>query len=199
MKLAQFERGDWGLIRVQLLWFGAAMLVAGLIIFIAQIYVYFSEAELHAQRSRLQETTQSAEKAQLQWQAVQQYQQQNLTLQRLGIIGQEHRLDWIEALAQLKQAHPAWQLDYAFAPQHKKEGATPTHQVALYASEMKVRWLAANEWDISAFAEWLAQQKGRAVAKECRFARSANPQLNGIEVDCRYDWLSIAPHRESAQ
>jgi hypothetical protein len=171
MKLGSFDQADWALIRPQLLWFGTAMLLAGVLLLLAQAYVYFSERELAAQRVRVGEISAAAE---------------------LGVIGKEHRLDWIEALSQLQQTQRDWQLDFSFAPQRSKEGALAEHGVTLYASEMKVRWLAANEWDISRFTAWLAQQTGRAVARDCLFKRSANAGRAGIEVECSYDWLTIA-------
>lgn len=196
MKWREFDRSDWRLIRTQLIWFCGALLAAGLLLLIVELFVYFSRRELEVQTQRVAELSRSAEQAQQQWLAVQQYQQQYRHLQQIGVIGSEHRLDWIEGLAQLSQQYPAWGIDYAFAPQRIKEGAVPAQGLALYASEMKIQWRARDELDLSRFATWLSQQPGQAIARDCHFKLANDIQGEGIAVDCHYDWLTIAPQRE---
>jgi hypothetical protein len=196
MKLGQFNSADWAMIRPQLLWFGAAMLLAGGLLLSAQAFVFFAEREQAAQAVKVNEINVAAQQAQQQWQSVQQYQQQYRQLHAMGVLGREHRLDWLEGLAQLQQSHPEWLLDYSFAPQRLKEGAQPEADLVLLASEMKVNWRARTEWDLSQFAAWLAEQKGRAVATECQLRRG-EPPIGGIEVMCKYDWLTIAEQGKS--
>lgn len=190
MKLSQYSLQDWLLIRRELIWCGSAMLVAGLILLVTQAYVYFSEKELTAQQTRIREITGAADLAFNNWQAMQRFQQQYAQLSSKGIVGAEHRLDWIEALAELNRRNPDLALDYTFAPQRVKEGALAEQDLTLFASEMKVQYLAQNEWDFSRFNQWLAKLPGKAIPRACELKRH---EAAGIEVLCSYDWITIAP------
>ncbi|QLG88801.1 hypothetical protein HQ393_11470 [Chitinibacter bivalviorum] len=190
MKLNQYSLQDWLLIRRQLIWFGTAMLVAGLILLVTQAYVFFSEKELAAQQTRIREITGAADLAFNNWQAMQRFEQQYAQMMSKGIVGPEHRLDWVEALAELNRRNGALALDYTFAPQRVKEGAVGEQDLMLFASEMKVQYLAQNEWDFSSFNAWLAKLPGKAIPRSCELKRNDEA---GIDVMCLYDWITIAP------
>ncbi|WP_348946095.1 hypothetical protein ABHF33_06195 [Chitinibacter sp. FCG-7] len=203
-------RGDWRnwdltwqdlrLIGPQLLWAAAAIVLA-LALLLSSWFVFARVHQSMAKQSaQINQQRQLFTQEQQQWQTVRQYQQPYLHLQQMRVLGSEHRLDWIEALEQLRQQQAHWQLDYAFAPQRQLGAPVADGQSAVLASKMTVSWRAGSEWDLSQFERWLTRLPGMAVARQCRFARagaSAANTASGVAVECHYDWLSIGLHKAS--
>ncbi|WP_273431242.1 hypothetical protein [Chitinibacter tainanensis] len=187
---SQLRRSDYALIRRPVLWFGTALLMAGVLLLVGQGYVWLSQSELDAQQQRLRAQVASTEAAKLAWDAVQRHQSLASQLQRRGVLGAENRLAWVEQLAALARVHPEWQLSYSLNPRRLKEGATPEQGLALYASELHLQWQAGSEWDFSTLHAQLRQLPGQAVARECLWQR-VPAQALPLRLDCRYDVLTM--------
>lgn len=190
MSLSSYSRADWLLIRHPIVWLGGAMLLAGGLLLGTQIYLYFSQQEQAALQQQLQQVRARADAAQLSWDSVQQHQAEFNVLQRRRIFGAERRLDWIEALAAQTKLQPTLQLQYQFSPQKTLEQSPPMNAVQVYASAMKLGFLAANETDFSRMVQWLNTQPGYAMPAACQLQRA---EQAGIAVTCDYVWLTIAP------
>lgn len=189
MKFAPYSQQDWLLIRNQIVWLGAAMLVAGVLLLGTQIYLYFSEQEQRTAQQQLQQARANADAAQLAWDTIEQHQTEFKALQQLHLLGDERRLDWIEALSVKAKTRPELKLLYQFAPQRTLEQSTPINQFQVYASSMMLGFVAMNETVFSEMAQWLNQQAGYAVPAVCQMQRADE----GIAMNCEYLWLTIAP------
>ncbi|WP_157670697.1 hypothetical protein [Chitinibacter sp. GC72] len=191
---------DLRLIGPQLLWAAAAIVLAlGLLLSSWFVFAHIQQ-RMAKQSAQINQLRQLLTQERQQWQRVQQYQQPYLHLQQMRVLDSEHRLDWIEALEQLRQQQAHWHLDYAFAPQRQLSAPVADGQSAVLASKMTVSWRAGSEWDLSQFERWLTRLSGMAVARQCRFARAGTAAANmasGIAVECHYDWLSIGLHKAS--
>ncbi len=190
MKLSSYSRQDWLLIRHSIVWLGGAMLVAGVLLLGTQLYLYLSQQEQATSQQQLQQIRASADAAQVAWDSVQQHQADFNLLQRRSIYGQERRLDWIEDLTAQANNHPTLQLKYQFSPQKVLEQSSPINNFQVYASEMKLDFLAANELIFSELTQWLSSRPGYAVPASCQLQRA---EKAGIAVSCDYVWLTIAP------
>lgn len=188
--MRRYTRQDWLLIRSEMVWLGSAMLFAGVLLLGTQIYLYFSEQEQRTLHEQLQQVRASADAAQTAWDSVHAYQAQFNVLQKRGVFGQEHRLDWIEALANQAKMRPQMQLQYQFAPQTALAQSAPINNVQVYASAMRINFLARHELDFSEFTQWLGTLPGYVAPTSCLLRRA---ESSGLVIHCEYAWLTVAP------
>ncbi|WP_410499434.1 hypothetical protein [Chitinibacter sp. S2-10] len=184
-----FTAQDWALLRPQLLTLLSAIVLAAALLIGCRTYLVLNENRYRQTRQQLAALAQSAQEMDSKAQLFRQYQPLYEQLQGSGVLGDEHRLEWLEALSEFKHRWP--QLDYSFAAQRRL--LTDEQGLALYASEMQLQWRARDEQDFSYFQRRLAALPGRAVARSCELKRIESEAASpGIAVDCRYDWLTIA-------
>jgi hypothetical protein len=187
--ISRYTRQDWLLIRSNLLWLGSAMLIAGVMLLAAQVYLYFSEQEKHALQLQLSQTRTSADAAEQAWQSVHAHRAEFEALKQRSVIGEERRLDWLEALAKYQQDHPHLALKYQFAAQQPLPQSEPINSFQVYASVMKVSYDAQDERDFSAFNAFLLGLPGLAAPVACTLQRS---ERVGVATQCEFAWLTIA-------
>jgi hypothetical protein len=190
MNFSIYTRQDWLLIRSAIVWLGSAMLLAGVLLLGTQIYLYFSEQEQGVLREQLRQVRSSADAAQLAWQSVHEHQAQFNLLQKRSIFGEERRLDWIEALANKAKMQSDMQLQYQFSPQKVLPQSAPINNLQIYASAMRINFLARNEFDFSDFTQWLSTLPGYVAPTSCLLRRAESA---GLVINCEYAWLTIAP------
>ncbi|WP_027469843.1 hypothetical protein [Deefgea rivuli] len=190
MNFSIYTRQDWLLIRSAIVWLGSAMLLAGVLLLGTQIYLYFSEQEQRSLREQLQQVRSRADAAQMSWQSVREHHAQFNLLQKRSIFGEERRLDWIEALANKAKMQPDMQLQYQFSPQKALPQSAPLHDLQIYASMMRINFLARNELGFSDFTQWLATLPGYAAPTSCLLRRAESA---GLVINCEYAWLTISP------
>ncbi|AOY01290.1 hypothetical protein BJP62_13030 [Jeongeupia sp. USM3] len=106
-------------------------------------------------------------------------------LRRRGVIGGEHRLEWVEYLDAEARRHRG--LDYRIGARAAVAGVAARDGLQLYASRLDVRFAAGDETAWSAFNAGLRRLPGWPVESRCRIGRGDA----GLEIDCSYDWLSI--------
>ena len=196
MRLFAYTRQDWLLIRSAIIWLGSAMLIVGVLLLATQMYLYFSEQEKLAMRQQVTQTREQADLAQSEWQSVHEHRTEFEVLKRRAIIGAERRLDWIEALTQYQQDHPALDLQYQFAAQAPLPQSEIINQQQIYASAMKISFQAQDENDFSAVNHKLLSLPGLAAPVTCVLQRGEGA---GIATQCDYVWLTIAPAKAESE
>ncbi len=111
-------------------------------------------------------------------------------LQRRGVIGPEHRLEWTERLSQIRRAHTQ-RLDYEIAPQTLLE--KPGVGLNVHASSMIIKAHLLHEGDLLRLIDALhAIDSAIVLPRRCTIERQEpgvpNPELF---ASCEFDWITL--------
>lgn len=118
------------------------------------------------------------------------------TLQSHGIIGQEHRLDWIENIRKIREARKLLNLNYELGPQQVIEAGTG-NAFDIMASPMKLQMSLLHEDDLlGLLSDLRSSVKGYLRVTHCDIERVSAvssgagpaPQLH---ANCAIDWITV--------
>jgi hypothetical protein len=122
-----------------------------------------------------------------------------IALYKKGLVGREHRLNWIETLRASSERIKLPGLTYGISPQ---ETYTPGFNInlgrfALYSSAMKLNIGMLHEGDLSRLIIDLNEHAdGMFTITECRFTRSSATLIErhdakNVTANCKLEWLNI--------
>lgn len=117
-----------------------------------------------------------------------------------GVLGQEHRLEWIEQISRIQQRRQPISLDYHLSPPRvlqEKVAPPSTNGVQTSISAMKLQLRLLHEGELLAFLDDLMSIDSALVRiRRCRVERAdpvdaetaATPSL---QADCDVDWITL--------
>jgi len=159
-----------------------------------------AQQRVAAQEQLLVEARKKVQQSDQEKNAIEHYVEPYTQLERAGIVGEEKRISWIDALRTANSEVDLYGVEYELEPQQayafKAEVAAdslPVHQ-----SVMKLRFELLHEGDLLHFFQALAAQKvGRFTVNECKLQRLAvnlaipvnQPTL---KAECEVAWITIA-------
>lgn len=114
-----------------------------------------------------------------------------------GRIAPEQRLEWVEALRQIKETRRLSGLDYEIAPQRPLEERNPVSGgYAFLASPMKLEMSLLHENDLlGLLADLSAQVQALVSVKSCKLERiggaRAEPGAAQLKAQCEIDWITL--------
>lgn len=126
------------------------------------------------------------------------------TLVARGIIGEEHRLDWVEEINAIKSARQLYDLQYEIAPQKPIDttilpGAGGSYE--FYASTMQLTLQLLHEEDLINFlADLRAKVHADIRPRSCDVARLPKTAAGGadkrgpqplLKAECTLDWITV--------
>ena len=126
------------------------------------------------------------------------YQPQFITLQRLGFVGSENRLAWVEAIRQIQEQRRLLPLTYEIDPQqpYRVEGRLASGDYQLRGSRMSLHMDLLHELDLLYFLTDL-RQRGVFAVQGCALRRTAAagnaPLAPTLAADCVLNWLTLTP------
>lgn len=115
-------------------------------------------------------------------------------------IGEERRLDWIDALGRIREQRKLFPMEYDIASRrpYTFTDLPSASALKIFASRMSIRLPLLHESDIFTLLDDLrAQSVGLFVLDHCNIARSAAakdspPQLaQNLTAECAVDWLTV--------
>jgi hypothetical protein len=122
-------------------------------------------------------------------------------MQRQGMIGQENRLDWIDAIARIKAERKLFEIKYSIEPQKPLDysGIVPTRTGDFVVSRMKLDMLLLHEEDLLDFLSDLrASGRFHVSVRHCSLSRiergtvapgqALQPRLRS---ECQIDLITI--------
>lgn len=192
--------GELHLIRRALLCFTLTMVTSLLLL---SLSIAYRAGE--AQQLDLAQRTSSAaanlfNHAEAEKQEIRAYEPQFLALRQRGLIGEENRLAWIDAIRLSQEQRKLLPISYDIGPQQVLSVPLPMvmGQYQLHGSQMQLRMDLLHEMDLLNLFDDL-RQAGYFAVQECALKRSGAggaPGTGGamapvLSADCRLLWLTL--------
>ena len=132
-------------------------------------------------------------------QIIRKYYPDFIDLYKKGVVGREHRLNWIETLRESSERIKLPGLRYAISPQEKYSPGFNVNlgKFLLYSSTMNLNINMLHEGDLSRLIKDMNEHaEGMFTITECRFIRLSKTLIESrgatnIRADCELQWLNI--------
>jgi hypothetical protein len=159
-----------------------------------------SKRALAQQQSQLRDARARLQKSRDENEIIARYLDSYQYLQRVGLIGDEQRLNWLDAIRFTNQQTRSFGVDYQIGTQQPYPYASELDpgQLTLHQSVMKLNLRLLHEGDLMRFLSTLAQQGvGVFSVDQCMMQRvdiggSARNQPN-VRADCDLTWITLRP------
>jgi hypothetical protein len=192
---------DWQVLRYPLLALSAALLASAALVF-------FSRQELDQEKSRyasqegvLREARERLQKSGDEKDKILRYRASFIALQQRGFVGEEQRINWVDALRAASLNLKMFGVNYQIEAQqpYQSPAVTDAGQYHAHQSLMKISLGLLHEDDLMRFVNALDEQRaGIFTLRECSLQRQsagkvehAKVQAN-LQADCSLAWLSIS-------
>lgn len=123
-------------------------------------------------------------------------------LKARGLLGVEHRLDWVELIGRIRAARRLAQIDYEFSPQRPVDdailpGGAAAGPFTLKASDMHLRLTLLHEGDLLGFIDDLrANAPALIQVRRCAISRPAESPTEHatarLAADCTLEWITLS-------
>ena len=170
-----------------------AVALTGKAVTAAQAKVKSQEAERIEARNRIQRSGQERG-------IIERYIEPYKELERNGIVGEERRIGWIDALRAANQEADLYGVEYQVNPQqaYSFSGEVGAGPLTIHQSLMKLRFELLHEGDLFRFFDALAAQKvGRFSVNQCTLTRlpadlAVPVNQPTLSAQCELAWITIA-------
>jgi hypothetical protein len=195
-------RIEWSLIK-RPFWVAAfAIVLAWVLIYAGSRFSALSEARYQEAYTRLDKLVRDHHKASVDRSIYAAHIERFVDLRRLGIVGDEPRLSWVEALESARDSLMIPSLQYSIAPQLRvsiESEDWDNTKLSLNRSTMTLDIDAVHEGDLLALLDKLGQStSGRFEVRGCEMERPAGGQAVAIAIgsvnllaQCRLDWYTV--------
>ncbi|MBA5606728.1 hypothetical protein H3H36_15320 [Duganella sp. FT3S] len=126
------------------------------------------------------------------------FQPQFLVMRERGLVGEENRLSWLDAIRRIQEERRLQPISYEIAPQQPValEPGIASGDYQLHASRMRLHMDLLHELDLFNFLEDL-RARGYFAVQDCAIKR-LGANLNQADAptlaaDCTLNWLTLTP------
>lgn len=190
---------DWPVIKFNSITFIIVLLVSSGIVFGSWTFKEDMQSEYKRNKVRFTTVSQKYLAVDEDEQIIRQYYPEFIALYKKGIVGREHRLNWIETLRASSERVKLPGLTYGISPQEEYAPGFSVNlgKFALYSSTMKLGISMLHEGDLSRLIKDLNEHaEGMFTVTECKFNRSSKTLIESrdainIRADCELHWLNI--------
>jgi hypothetical protein len=196
----RFSKSDFSLMRWSLAAICASALLSSFILYISSQYSDHNELNLRTAQRQLNDARSRLTAARQDQENLSVYATEYGALEEQNIIGDEHRLDWIEGLEKLRRLNLAIDFRYNIAPQkiYAPQPAIDSGSFNIHYSEMKLQFDLLHEGQLLAFFAALRSQiKGQYQLEGCTLQRNdiaedaAAPMATHIKAECSGGWITL--------
>lgn len=195
-----FSYSDFLLIRWSIAAICSAILLSSLILYGSSKYVIAIKKEQRAAQNKMNDARNHLAMAHQDQENLSDYSNQYYTLEKNNIIGDDHRLDWMESLENLRNQNPVINFRYNIAPQklYAPQPAIDSGNFDIHYSETKFHFDLLHEGQLLNFFKTLRSQTNgwyqldgctmkRADSNE-ETASAAGPR---IRAECSGGWITL--------
>jgi hypothetical protein len=190
---------DWRKLRFPIIGLGAALVLVGALVSFADEYRTENELALQTQQNLLNQARQKLQSSGLEKDTIMQYLPAYNELLASGFIGEERRIEWIEALRQIHAQHKLFSIDYSIGLQenYKPSFLPNLGNFRLNRSVMSLKLDMLHEGDILALIDGLREQTTPFIVRDCEIQRPIGAAVNSknvaanMQANCEIDWLTL--------
>lgn len=200
LKLSEMARENLLIMRIALILL-ALSIITGLGLHFGGALFERHQQERHAQaQQRLDAARQNRARTAAEQENIRRYLVPYQALLAARLIGEERRLDWIDALGRSREQRKFFAIEYDIASRrpYPFTGLPAANALTVSASRMSIRFPLLHENDLFALLDDLrARKAGLFILDHCDIAR--NPQEKGkplqlapnLAAECALDWLTV--------
>lgn len=163
-----------------------------------------AQRQLSAQQAQLRDAQTRVQKSGSEKELIVRYLPGYQQLAALGFVGDEQRINWLDALRVVNQKSELFGIDYDIFPRRPYPLASTLSpgQMRIMQSMMKLRFQMLHEADLPRFLELLSNQKaGLFMVDQCTLRRSTST-LNmrfqpNLVAECQLSWITAQPGEQA--
>jgi type II secretory pathway pseudopilin PulG len=159
-----------------------------------------AQSRLTAQQKQLKDAQVRVQKSGTEKEMIVRYLPDYSKLDELGFVGEERRIQWLDALRNANQKGAMFGINYDIAAQQAfpRAAAFSPGQLSLRQSVMKLRFPMLHEDDLPNFLQNLAEQNaGVFLIEQCTVRRAGAAQVTrfqpNMNAECQLAWLTARP------
>lgn len=195
----KFSASDFPLMRWSIAAFGTSALLSGIILYSSARYAEQNEMNLKNAQRQINEARNRLAEARSDRDNLSDYSAEYGKLEEQDIIGDDHRLDWMEGLEKLRSQNLALNFSYNIAPQkaYAPQPAIDSGNLNVHYSEMKLQFDLLHEGQLLRFLDALRKQvKGHYQLDGCTLTRNkaeadADTPATHIKAECSGGWITL--------
>ena len=192
------SKQDWGKLRYPIISLGLALIVATLLVGYAEQRKTEKLQAMELQQRQLDQARQRYQASGQEKEIITKYVPLYQQLIQDGFIGEERRLEWVDALRTIHQQNKLFGINYTISTQeeYKPTFALNVGPFGLHRSVMKLELSMLHEGDLLTLIDTLdAQQSTPFIVRDCEITRTGAITTNNLapnlRADCELDWLTI--------
>jgi len=163
-----------------------------------------AERQLSTQQAQLRDAQTRVQKSGSEKELIVRYLPGYQQLAALGFVGDEKRINWLDALRVANHRGELFGIDYDISPRRLYPLASTLSpgQMRVMQSTMKLRFQMLHEADLPRFLELLSNQKaGLFMVDQCTLRRSTST-LNmrfhpNLVAECQLSWITAQPAEQA--
>ncbi len=196
----KLDSKDWLKLRTPLVILGVTLVVIALMLVFVQNYSNAEEKLMQAQQNLLSTARQRYQSSGLEKETISEYLPQYQVLITKGFVGEERRIEWVEALREQHKKNKLFGIKYSISQQEEyKPSFLPSlGGFALHRSIMKLDLDMLHEGDILQLTESLnAENAAPFMLRDCEITRLnaggalGNQLVANLHAQCELDWLTM--------
>jgi hypothetical protein len=196
----KFSNTDFHLMRLSFAAISVSILLSGVILYSSIKYADYTRNNRHVAERQMNDARNHLNMARQDRDNLSDYSKEYDTLEANKIIGDDHRLDWMEGLEKLRNQNLVINFSYNIAPQkvYLPQPALDSGNFIIHYSEMKLQFDLLHEGQLLNFFDALRRRiKGHYQLEGCTLQRvitdgeSAPAPGKNIKAECSGGWITL--------
>ena len=196
----KLDSQDWLKLQTPLVMLGLVLMLIALMLAFAQNYNTAQEQLLQSQQNLLNAARQRYQSSGMEKETIKEYLPQYQALINKGFVGEERRIEWVEALREQHKSNKLFGIKYSISQQqeYKPSFAPSAGGFMLHRSIMKLDLDMLHEGDILKLTESLsAENTAPFMLRDCEITRLnaggalSNQLIANLHAQCELDWLTM--------
>ena len=194
----KFSRADWIKLRASAIFFSLALVVMATLVYFAHTRKEASILTLENQKTQLQQATKRYQLSGAEKSNIMKYLPQYQQLISKGEVGEERRLEWVDALRNIHKNQKLFTIKYGIGTQepYKPVFSLNSGQFKITRSMMKLELAMLHECDLLTLLDGLTiEQSSPFIVRQCEMNRQnaniGSSLTPNMQAKCELDWITI--------
>ena len=194
----KFSNEDFYQLRWSLSAILVSFLLSSIILYSSNQYADFTQKDQHTAQSQMNDARNRLAMASQDQESLADFSQEYDALEKNKIIGDDHRLDWMEGLEKIRNQNRVIDFRYSIAPQkiYAAQPAIDSGNFDIHYSEMKLQFDLRHEGQLLNFFDALRSQiQGHYQLEGCTMQRNDAAEDAGMPMhlkgECSGGWITL--------